>query len=84
MLRASALDLDYGEFRDASDQMVVFTWARQGKADVGGTLVTAEFRKVPKGCELALTHELLPSRDAREEHQAEWNGRLERLGRVVG
>ena len=72
-----------GEFQDVSDQMLVFSWAREGKHDIGGTLVTVEFRKVPKGTELALTHELLPNRAARESHQSEWTARLDRLQRLL-
>src|SRR5688500_9073770 len=46
-----------GKFQDASEQMLVFTWAREGKKhDIGGTMVTVEFRKVAKGTEVALTH----------------------------
>lgn len=73
-----------GEFRDVSPEMMVFSWVREGKkADGGGTLVTVEFRKVTKGTEVALTHELLPTSTAREAHKSEWLGRLDRLSRVL-
>ncbi len=75
----------FGTFQDASSEMLVFSWAREGKkADIGGTLVTVEFRKGPKGTELALTHELLPNNAVREAHRTEWLSRLERLGKLVG
>jgi uncharacterized protein YndB with AHSA1/START domain len=74
----------HGEFRDVNDQMWTLTWAREGKASIGGTLVTIEFRKVAAGTEIALTHELLPDRAARESVQSEWLGRLERLARHLG
>lgn len=69
-----------GEFRDISDDMLVLSWVGEGgKKALGGTLVTVEFRKVPKGTELALTHELLPTGAARDAQRTEWLGRLERL-----
>ncbi|MDQ3262963.1 MAG: SRPBCC domain-containing protein [Myxococcota bacterium] len=75
----------YGTFQDASSEMLVFSWAREGKkADIGGTLVTVEFRKGAKGTELALTHELLPNSAVREAHRTEWLSRLERLGKLLG
>jgi uncharacterized protein YndB with AHSA1/START domain len=73
-----------GELRDVSSEMLVFSWVREGKkADIGGTLVTVEFRKVTQGTEIALTHELLPTSAAREAHKAEWLARLERLSRAL-
>jgi uncharacterized protein YndB with AHSA1/START domain len=69
-----------GEFRDISEDMLVLSWVGEGgKKALGGTLVTVEFRKVPKGTELALTHELLPTGTARDVQRTEWLGRLERL-----
>jgi uncharacterized protein YndB with AHSA1/START domain len=74
----------HGAFQDASDQMLVFTWAREGKKqDIGGTLVTMEFRKGAKGTDVALTHELLPNNEVREAHRTEWLGRLDRLSKAV-
>jgi uncharacterized protein YndB with AHSA1/START domain len=74
-----------GEFRDISDDMLVLSWVGEGgKKALGGTLVTVEFRKVPKGTELALTHELLPTGAARDAQRNEWLGRLERLGQALG
>jgi len=73
-----------GEFRDVSDDMLVLSWVGEGgKKALGGTLVTVEFRKVPQGTELALTHELLPTGAARDTQRAEWLGRLERLGQSL-
>lgn len=74
-----------GEFRDISDDMLVLSWVGEGgKKALGGTLVTVEFRKVPKGTELALTHELLPTGAARDAQRNEWLGRLERLSQMLG
>lgn len=75
----------HGTFQDVSDNMLVFSWAREPKKqDVGGTLVTVEFRKGGPGTELALTHELLPNNNARDAHRTEWLQRLERLSQMVG
>lgn len=75
----------HGEFQDASPDMLIFSWAREGKkADIGGTLVTIEFRPVAKGCEIALTHELLPNGTARDAARSEWLARFERLSRILG
>jgi uncharacterized protein YndB with AHSA1/START domain len=69
-----------GEFRDISEDMLVLSWVGEGgKKALGGTLVTVEFRKAPKGTELTLTHELLPTGAARDAQRTEWQGRLERL-----
>jgi uncharacterized protein YndB with AHSA1/START domain len=74
-----------GEFRDISDDMLVLSWVGEGgKKALGGTLVTVEFRKVPKGTEVALTHELLPTGAARDAQRTEWLGRLERLNQAIG
>lgn len=73
-----------GEFRDLSDDMLVLSWVGEGgRKSLGGTLVTVEFRKVPKGTELAVTHELLPTGAARDAQRTEWLGRLERLGQQL-
>jgi uncharacterized protein YndB with AHSA1/START domain len=73
-----------GEFRDISDDMLVLSWVGEGnKKALGGTLVTVEFRKVAKGTELALTHELLPTGSARDSQRTEWLGRLERLSQTL-
>lgn len=73
-----------GEFRDLSDDMLVLSWVGEGgKKALGGTLVTIEFRKVDKGTELALTHELLPTGAARDVQRTEWLGRLERLSQAL-
>ncbi len=73
-----------GEFRDISEDMLVLSWVGEGsKKALGGTLVTVEFRKVAKGTELALTHELLPTGAARDAQRNEWLGRLERLSQAL-
>jgi hypothetical protein len=65
--------------------MLVLAWVGQGGLRaMGGTLVTVEFRKVPQGTELALTHELLPTAAARDAQRQEWMERLERLAGLLG
>ena len=74
----------HGTFQDVSNEMLVFSWAREPKkADIGGTLVTLEFRKGAKGTDLALTHELLPNNAARDAHRTEWLARLDRFSKLV-
>ena len=69
---------------------LVFTWAWEEAGDCGGgtddpiteTLVTVEFHQVETGTELILTHEQLPTEEAREKHQEGWSGCLTQLGKV--
>ena len=69
---------------------LVFTWAWEEAGDCGGgtddpiteTLVTVEFHQVETGTELILTHEQLPTEEAREKHQEGWSGCLAKLGNV--
>ena len=69
---------------------LVFTWAWEEAGDCGGgtddpiteTLVTVEFHQVGTGTELILTHEQLPTEEARKKHQEGWSGCLTKLGNV--
>ena len=61
---------------------LVFTWTWEGSA-MGDTLVTVEFLDRGATTELILTHELFPSEDARDQHEAGWNGVLDRLAQAL-
>jgi uncharacterized protein YndB with AHSA1/START domain len=71
-----------GEYREVrSPERLVFTWSwEEGDAvHRGETLVTVEFRAVPAGTEVVLTHEMLPGDEAAEMHAQGWNGCLASL-----
>ena len=59
-----------------------FTW-EEGGMDIGETSVTIDLYERGEMTELVLTHEGLPSEEARLAHGEGWNGSLERLGRFV-
>ena len=66
-----------GEYQEISPpQKLVFTWTFENAAD--GSLafpystVTLDFLDTPNGTEIVLTHEALPSKDARDGHLEGW------------
>ncbi len=73
-------------------ERLVFTWAWEEGTDCGGeimgpmpeTLVTVQLREHQGGTELVLTHEQLPTEEARDKHQEGWMGCLTQLGVKVG
>jgi uncharacterized protein YndB with AHSA1/START domain len=76
-----------GVYREVTPpDRLVFTWTWEGgeMAHAGETLVTVEFRTVPGGTEVVLTHELLPSEDAGAMHREGWNGCLASLRTHIG
>jgi len=54
-----------------------------GSARARETLVTVEFRDLGKSTQVVLTHELFPTRKARDDHDKGWNGCLDRLAEAV-
>lgn len=65
-------------------ERLVFTWSWEGtEMDVRDTLVTVEFVERGGDTEVVLTHELLPTKEARDEHEWGWNGCLTRLAEVL-
>lgn len=68
----------------APGEKLVFTWSwAEGGMDIGETLVTVEFRGEGDQTEISVTHELLPTEEARQAHADGWNGTLVRLDRVL-
>ena len=68
-------------------ERLVYSWAWEGEpmTDTGDTesVVTVEFIERGSSTELVLTHERLPSDEARDQHRHGWNGLLERLATVL-
>lgn len=60
---------------------LVYTWQWEEKEhDVGETLVTVEFNALGGGStEVVLTHDGLPTAEARTSHESGWTGVLDRL-----
>ena len=62
---------------------LAFTWGIRGMSDDSASRVTLNFRELPEGCELTLTHELDPEwADFAEKTKAGWEkilGALERF-----
>lgn len=57
-----------------------FTWRWENKEmDIGYSLVTLEFIEEGEGTTLTLTHELLPTLEARIQHEQGWGGFLDKL-----
>ena len=76
-----------GVYREVSPpERLVFTWMwEEGQAGhAGETLVTVEFRPVPGGTEVVLTHELLPDDAAAEMHRQGWIACLASLAAELG
>ena len=66
-------------------EKLVFTWNWEDGPPFGSnTLVTIEFREVPGGTELIMTHERFDSEFARNEHSKGWNGCFEKLADYIG
>jgi len=80
-----------GAYREVRPpERLVFTWAWEGESCAGrgltefyDTLVTLEFRTIPEGTEMTLTHEYFLSKDERAKHSEGWAGCLNRLSKVL-
>jgi serine/threonine protein kinase len=79
------LNVVSGQFcRVEPPRLLSFTWAWESpRADVQETQVTLDFRPVPGGTELTLTHERFRDEQLRKDHAQGWAGCLERLARKV-
>lgn len=74
----------HGVFREIrAPERLVFTWAWESWPPSQETLVTVELREVGSQTELTLTHERLPSVEARDKHAEGWNGCLDRLPKAL-
>ncbi len=67
------------------DEKLVFSWLLEGQdcdgctGEHGETVVTVEFLQKGEMTELVLSHEKLPSEEARDNHSLGWNGCLDNL-----
>ena len=62
----------HGEYRVVEPSCrLVFTWISEG-TDQHETLVTVELKPSGRECELTLTHEKLPGKDAASSHREGW------------
>ncbi|MFQ5693404.1 MAG: SRPBCC domain-containing protein [Nitrospinota bacterium] len=79
------LSVAAGTYREIHPpERLVFTWTWvEGGMDIGETLVTVEFRDRGDETEVSLTHELLPTEEARQAHAEGWNGCLGRLANIL-
>jgi uncharacterized protein YndB with AHSA1/START domain len=61
---------------------LVYTWAWEGQ-DMPETVVTVEFLDRGGSTEIALTHELFPTPEVRDEHAKGWTACLGRLVKAL-
>jgi len=71
----------FGTYREVDPpKKIVMTWAWEGNTALGESLVTVEFTPSGTGTQMVLTHELLPTEEAREAHKKGWTGCFEKMG----
>ncbi|MFI5322575.1 MAG: SRPBCC domain-containing protein [Thermodesulfobacteriota bacterium] len=69
-----------GEYRDIQPpERLVFTW---NSNHVQGTVVTVTLAVVDGGTEVAIIHDLLPTKEARKNHSKGWTGCLNNLEKI--
>ena len=61
-------------------EKLVFTW---NSPAVQNTRVTVELKDLGDSTEIWLTHELLPTEEARKSHEGGWNGCMVKLERLL-
>jgi uncharacterized protein YndB with AHSA1/START domain len=65
------------------EKKLVFTWELPGTPEPE-SLVTFVLKPIDGGTELTLTHEHLPSEEARDSHEQGWSGLLDKLPLFLG
>ncbi len=69
-----------GSYREVRPpERLVYTWRWENEPHGTETLVAVEFRGLGASTEVVLSHEMFPTRDARDQHDMGWTGCLERL-----
>ncbi len=69
--------LHTGEYREiVKDKKIAFTWSSHIVSD---TLVTVELAASGAGTALTLTHDLIKTEEALQQHMGGWNGCLDNL-----
>ena len=73
-----------GTYREVRPpERLVYTWRWEAEPELGETLVTVEFLARGGSTEVVLTHELFPSKEARDGHSRGWNSSLDRLAKAL-
>jgi len=75
-----------GEYREVvPDRKIVFTWRLQEDEDWKdhNSIVTVEFFDQADGTKVSLTHENLPTKPSRDDHDQGWNSVLDKLEAFV-
>ena len=60
-----------------------FTWRGDWHEDMGDTLVTLEFKEVPGGTEVVLTHSRFTNQQMLEGHNKGWSESLDKLAKFI-
>jgi uncharacterized protein YndB with AHSA1/START domain len=62
---------------------LVYTWRWEGNPELAleNSLVTVEFIELGGSTEIRLTHENLPTDEARESHRHGWSGSFDKLAK---
>lgn len=75
-----------GEYREVvPDRKIVFTWRLEEDDDWKdhNSTVTVEFFDQADGTEVRLTHENLPTKPSRDDHEQGWNSVLDKLEKFI-
>ena len=73
-----------GAYREVRPpEKLVYTWRWESEPELGETLVTVEFRNRGNSTDVVVTHELLPTEKARDDHDKGWNSCLDRLAQAL-
>ncbi len=73
---------EYKEVRPPERLVFTWTWA-EGGMEIGETLVTVDLREREGGTEVSLTHERLPTKEARRTHADGWTTHLNLLQKTL-
>jgi len=76
----------FGEYRELQPgKKIVWTWQLEEDEDWKNhnSLVTVEFFDREGGTELRLTHEKLPTKESRDDHEQGWNSVLDKLEKFL-
>jgi uncharacterized protein YndB with AHSA1/START domain len=76
----------YGQYREVKPPLkLVYTWSWKGNAELESesSLVTVEFVELGDLTDIRLTHEQLPSIQARDDHSHGWSGTFDKLEKYL-
>jgi uncharacterized protein YndB with AHSA1/START domain len=75
-----------GQYREVEPgKKIVFTWRLEEDEDWKNqsSIVTVEFFDCEGGTEIRLTHEKLPTKESRDDHEQGWNSVLDKLEKFL-